>query len=182
MIPKTRQEAIAKKVDQYFTGKPCPRGHISNRRVSGACCACASDLFRRYRRMNPEKAKAWKADDQKKHRDSANRRCRKYREANKEKVQAGIAAWAKSNPAKVAEKVARRRAAKRNQMPVWADRDAIKRIYERAQSFRVTGQDVHVDHIIPLQSKIVCGLHVHQNLQILSATMNRSKSNILKEY
>lgn len=34
-----------------------------------------------------------------------------------------------------------------------------------------------VDHIIPLQAKNCCGLHIWSNLQVIPATVNRSKGN-----
>ena len=60
-----------------------------------------------------------------------------------------------------------------HQTPPWANLDKIKDIYlNRPEGY-------HVDHIIPLNNPIVCGLHVEWNLQYLSAKDNCSKGNKL---
>jgi hypothetical protein len=77
---------------------------------------------------------------------------------------------------------ARRRARKRNAMPQWADRQAITQVYREAkQRIKDTGEQWHVDHIVPLAGKNVCGLHVHWNLQVIPARENMSKSNKFRE-
>ena len=61
--------------------------------------------------------------------------------------------------------------------PPWRDRQKIKEIYERRDILNEAGGTYHVDHIIPIQGGKVCGLHVHDNLQVLKASENLRKSN-----
>lgn len=62
--------------------------------------------------------------------------------------------------------------------PEWcAEHPDFKVIYDEAKKRRAAGEDVHVDHIVPIVSDIVCGLHVPWNLQIMDAKANLSKSN-----
>jgi hypothetical protein len=65
---------------------------------------------------------------------------------------------------------------KRNQYiqlttPNWTNMEEMNIIYKKCPP------GYHVDHIIPLQGELVCGLHVEHNLQYLSASDNLSKSN-----
>jgi hypothetical protein len=72
--------------------------------------------------------------------------------------------------------MARARALRR--VPPWADTSAIKAIYEEAHRLEWESSVPHqVDHVIPLQGELVSGLHVHQNLQILTGCQNSQKRN-----
>jgi len=70
----------------------------------------------------------------------------------------------------------KRELAKIQRTPVWADYKAISDFYQNCPAGMV------VDHIIPLQSKLVCGLHVEWNLQYLPAKENLSKYNKVINY
>jgi 5-methylcytosine-specific restriction endonuclease McrA len=87
----------------------------------------------------------------------------------------------RANAGKYAAMSAKRRASKLQATPKWLSPeqlDEIKLLYlfvaERRQ---ITGLDLEVDHIVPLQGETVCGLHVPWNLQVLTASENASKGN-----
>jgi hypothetical protein len=90
-----------------------------------------------------------------------------WREAEK----ARCLQFQKDNPGKATAKVAKRRSKKLQATPEWADLSAIQAFYEACP------EGHHVDHTIPLQGRTVCGLHVLENLQYLTATENLSKGN-----
>jgi len=100
-----------------------------------------------------------------------------WRDANREKVRAISAKYKKSAAPKVAARNAKRHAQKINATPLWADLNAIDAIYEDASDFRAVGIDVEVDHIVPLKSKFVSGLHVPTNLRVILTEHNRAKGN-----
>ena len=99
---------------------------------------------------------------------------RGWEKNNPEKVRAKERSWVDRNRAADREKILRRNARKLEATPAWANLNAIQMIYEQAEQM---GADYQVDHIVPLVSDLVCGLHCEANLQILTRFENQSKSN-----
>jgi hypothetical protein len=183
--PTTRKAAKAAGATHYFTGEPCVRGHVALRKTKGACVEClkedwAMDNARRAQLPKSEAAKA------------AGRR---YYEQNRELVKARAAerpaeerrrarkTWKVRNPeaAQVSANAWKRRA--REAAPQWLtpeQKSEIAAIYAKARTMtKLTGVKHAVDHIVPLRSTEVCGLHVPWNLQILTHVDNCAKSNKL---
>lgn len=88
-------------------------------------------------------------------------------------------AWRKANAARCLAIVRKRQAALLMATPPWFDsamQNDVIALYETArQMTRQTGIQHHVDHVVPLRGKSVCGLHVPWNLQVLTATENLKK-------
>lgn len=60
--------------------------------------------------------------------------------------------------------------------PQWADKSKIRDVYQQAkEEARQCGYVFHVDHIVPIYSEVVCGLHVHYNLRVIPARVNIKK-------
>jgi len=71
----------------------------------------------------------------------------------------------------------RRRQREARATPPWADRAAIRAIYKKAKRLsKSTGEQHVVDHIVPLDGKLVCGLHVSWNLRVIPWLENARKS------
>lgn len=106
---------------------------------------------------------------------------RKYNQANRERNLAYSKAYAKLNSGKVNARNAERRARRSQATPIWltkADHKYIEFLYKKASELtKQTGIQHHIDHIHPLKGKNICGLHVPNNLQILTANENMQKSN-----
>ena len=86
--------------------------------------------------------------------------------------------YKKNNRAQVTAIQARRNAAKLRATPSWANRFFIEEAYRLAElRTKMLGYPWHVDHIVPLQSKLVCGLHVEHNLRVIPGVENIRKSN-----
>lgn len=118
------------------------------------CKNCTRKNCRRVYRKNYDVhvklKRQWKAENAEDHK----RINREWRQNNPDKARAGTAAY-------------RKRLARAT--PPWVDREELREFHQR----RPEGH--HVDHIIPLAGKVICGLNVPQNLQYLPAEVHMRK-------
>ena len=188
-LPKTRQEAKATGAKYYFTGEPCKHGHIAPRKTKGACVECIkiewqqaaekrADYFREYNK-----------------REDVKDRKNEWYEANREQVIQAAAtrplevkrvyqkAWKERNTVWVRADTKARRRKHRLATPKWLTREQkgqIRELYKIAITMtKTTGEQYVVDHIVPLRSEFVCGLHVPWNLRVIPRQENLLKSNKL---
>jgi hypothetical protein len=182
-LPRTRQEAEALGVSFYFTGKPCKNGHLEKRSVYDGCRGC-----RRNKKKTP-RAKELKREHKKRWRKTpAGRASRKAGRARKIEAIKSDPVLLEAHRLKERERkrryhatpdgrlAARRRAAKKDKRvakatPKWCDMRSLGRFRDGCPDGH------HVDHIIPLNGEVVCGLNVVENLQYLPARENIQKSN-----
>ena len=128
-----------------------------------------------------ERKRAYRQSLSRDQKDKENAASRERYYRNIEKDKARKIRWRANNLDKVAASSSNIRAAKLNRTPSWLTKEdlgKIKEIYKEAQKKKEeTGEEWHVDHIIPLQGKNISGLHVPDNLQVIKATENLSKHN-----
>lgn len=183
--PKTRAEAKTIGAKYYFTGEPCKHGHIALRKTKGVCVECMRlewDESNEKRKVKPKT-------------DASKAAAKRYYERNREAVIARAAArpaeekrrlkkeWRDRNPEVSKAQTSLRKRRHREATPKWLTAEykkQIRELYIQAQKFtKITGERYVVDHIVPLISDAVCGLHVPWNLRVITQEENLKKSNKL---
>lgn len=207
MVKKCAELDFAKSSGEsrYFTGKPCKHGHIAQRvTASRTCIECIRAYSANFRLRNPNKLKEWILNNRERHalvgmqwkhsnkekvreygkREYVKNKARKsiyaakWRLENADRFKEMIAEWARKNPERRTANAARRRAILIKAIPSWADHEQMSRIYAEAAMFRKwTCFSFEIDHIVPLVSKVVCGLHCQNNMRVCLSSENRRKSN-----
>lgn len=108
--------------------------------------------------------------------------CKKWYEKNIDSVKEYKKNWFlkfyPENKEKYYNQAHKRRLFETKAFPSWASNPKIEIIFKaKVEEEKRTGQKYHVDHIVPLISKLVCGFHSEDNLQILLAKDNLKKKN-----
>jgi hypothetical protein len=188
-LPTTREEAKKTGSKYYFTGQPCKHGHVAPRKTKGACIECLkvewvksnetrTDYFREYNKREDVKDRKneWYQENRETVIATASTRpahvLRGYRNA-----------WKENNKTQVLADNKVRRRKHREATPPWLTRkqkSEIRQLYQIAITMtQTTGEQYVVDHIVPLRSHKVCGLHVPWNLRVITQEENLKKSNKL---
>jgi hypothetical protein len=172
-----RQKARENGDKQYITGKPCIKGHISARLVStGVCLECSKAFCFDYRKENSDKIAKYNTNNKVK----LTKQKTDWEKQNNEKVIVARKKWRKNNSVKLAFNSNKRKLAKINRTPAWLNSGQLvemEGVYDYCSALRRAGLDYHVDHIVPLRGKIVSGLHVPWNLQVIPGLENVRKGN-----
>lgn len=141
----------------FYADKRSPDGLQYN------CKVCKSEMSRKWKENNPDKFK---------------QQLRKYYDENSTKIKESSSRWRRSNLGRKNLNNSNRRAKQRKATPNWANEFFMAEIYHLAQlRTKLTGVEWHVDHIVPLTSKFVSGLHWEGNLQVIPAIENLRKNN-----
>lgn len=155
--------SFEKELDCFTKNSKCLLGRTS------VCKTCMNIWYRENYKKDPSKVY------------DKNKKSRAKRASEGFDIYKSIRTYRKNFPEKHNLKQKIRESMKRGRVPSWAssqDEEDIKNMYKLAQRLeQLCGVKYHVDHIVPLNGKNVCGLHTPKNLQILESSLNINKSN-----
>lgn len=173
--------------DSHFA--PCELKKKGN----GTCRDCVRKQARAWREQNSARSKELYAKSYNKNKEAIleksranqhinNEHSKVYRQKNKQQRYESGKKWRDANKDRIRFYANARRAMKLQATPKWAEEEweQILALYAEAQRLeQETGIKYHVDHIIPLQSELVCGLHCLSNLRVITQKENNQKNNKL---
>lgn len=134
--------------------------------------------WRRHRARNLARVHASNAKWSAKNKDNVKLKSLLWRAKNAERNKTNNRNYRRRNKASINASTKRRRVQLIGALPAWANQGKIVAFYVEADRLTcLTGTKHEVDHIVPLRSRVVCGLHCEDNLQILTKTQNLKKGN-----
>ena len=156
-------------------GQKCKEYYRSHKKQS-------FEYSRKWCKKNPEKRKEIYTKSYHRNKEKSDETKREWLKNNPEKRKETMHNYylrnKKKNKSRGAECCRRRQGMLKQQCPPWADMEMIKAIYSGARIATILfGKEFQVDHIVPLKHKYVTGLHVPDNLQILTKSENSRKNN-----
>ncbi|HFQ6936194.1 TPA: hypothetical protein ACHSNL_001808 [Klebsiella variicola] len=195
--------SIAKMLNHSeYEGKPCKNcGSTKKRTINSACIKCLSikrkeydkkyskewaknnkekinEAARIYRKNNPEKAAAATKKWRQMNKDKISKYSKEYYSENKEKIIKRVLSKQYTNRWKRAMNRAKQRAVKMERLPSDSKNniEKISRVYLESEIISlITGIPHEVDHVLPLCHPTSPGLHVYENLQIVTRAYNKRK-------
>lgn len=188
--PSTRKEAKKLGVMFFFTGEPCKWGHIAPRYVSSnGCCVCREQNWQRHYKENREEIiqkrvkyeiERFKNDPE--FREKERVRLKNYFSENPEKKKEANDKYSKKYPERRKNSWAKKNYKRKKAANAYSSDELTEFAFEEARELckfreQATGFPWEVDHVVPLLSDKVCGLHKWTNFAVIPASVNRSKQN-----
>ena len=153
------------------------------------CIKCHNKKSRSYARKNKDEAIKRHKDWRDKNREHVRMKSREWKYKNKEKIREWDRDYMKNRGGRERRRVYERvyyaknrekmiaiscayDSRVRNARPSWQEQKEINEYYKDAKS-----KGLEVDHIVPINSDLVCGLHCVDNFQMLTREENASKGN-----
>ena len=142
------------------------------------CKVCHRARFKTYSQRSEVVAqrKLKSAEWNKQNPDKSLAKTKRYQKLYPERVAISQRSYVERNRERCRAKVNAR--VRHIRMPLWANKIRVRSVYLVAQEkSRISGRQFVVDHVIPIKHKLVCGLHVENNLRVILETDNSSKAN-----